>query len=502
MKANPAAELVPSPGRRSANNSILPLAVLVLVGGIILTVGIRVNYVNIDEVYFADPVINWLTGKGYTTSVWDITGASQTHVSTAPAYSLLLMLWLKIFGISQPAVRTLSAMLALVSAGLFWQAGRRTGLLHSGAAGAMLIGITLLDYGYAFSYSVGRPDALSALLVAAMFYFYTLSNRRRALAGMGFIALVFPFVQWGCVIYFFLLSIALVLILGRKFVPYMTVVGMGLAIGLMLQRGVYAHYGLWNTWMNTINSEGSDNLMARIVHRLDWRTLLRHNSNVIPKDFSVLVLLAGLIVITLRGKWLNKPAQVALGNAALILAGVVVTGMYFFGKFPTYYGWMLCLPLALLTAFLYDQNWQGDRLAAKLAGLTMLLAAIVGLPLQAGLASHDWQERQRQKINGWLATKIDKNDVVYCDYPFYYIAKERAKAIYVGKYCHKLSPQEVSGITLAIIGSQASEWSYPEVLTNKILIGRFQPAESGIVGNSWQFGILSAPNYSCTVYKF
>src|ERR1043165_4202509 len=110
----------------------LPAAILTFLGLFIFIIGLSVNCTYSDEVYFADPVINYLQGDGYTTTEWNVTNGSETHVSTAPAYSLSLLLWLKVFGTSQAAARSLPVVLAMASAFVFWRACRRAGLIKSG----------------------------------------------------------------------------------------------------------------------------------------------------------------------------------------------------------------------------------------------------------------------------------------------------------------------------------------------------------------------------------
>jgi hypothetical protein len=483
-------------------SSALPVVILILLGGFIFTLGIADNYTNIDEPYFTDPVVNYLNGNGYTTTSWRITGPTETHVSTAPAHSLALLLWLKLFGFSQAAVRSLSAALALGSALVFWRACRRAGLIHSAPAGIIVISLVLLDHGYAFSYSVGRPDALSALLAAALFYFSTLANQRLALGLMGALAVLLPFVQWGLVMYLAVLSAALWLIDRKRTWKYILVVGAGMALGLLIQRVVYGQFGVWETWLDSVRSERLDNVAKMISSRPAWSTFLNRHSNTMPKDFSALVILAGMAFLYVRSRRRRRPEGVLLARSAWIIVVTVTLGMFFIGKFPTYYGWMLMLPLAAILGHGFDRfRSAGGGEARLIVGIT-LLAGGVGLPLEVIVASHDWNDRQPAAITAWLGPKIGPDDVVYCDYPFYYVAKPRAKQVFTSFYFNRMSPEEYHRLTLVIISQYRSYWK-PEryALTNALETGRWQPARSGWLGNSFQYGILSPPNYGCTVYR-
>ncbi|HSY17988.1 MAG TPA: hypothetical protein VK815_06620 [Candidatus Acidoferrales bacterium] len=480
----------------------LPAVVLVLMGLFIFGIGIAVNCTFIDEVIFADPVINCLAGHGYTTAAWNVTSQSETHVPTAPAYSLSLLFWLKCFGVSQFAARSLPAALALGSVLVLWRACVRAGLVKSGGAGAVVICVALLDYGYAFSYTCGRPEALSALLVAAMFYFSTLQNKRLALGAICLVSLLLPLVQWGCVIYVFFLLIALFIISREQVRPFIVAILICIAAGLLLQKMAYTHFGIWDTWMKTIRSEGSENIAKRIEYRMTWDALLHHNSNVLPKDFSALMILAGMAWLFVWHKLHQEKEEVRLAKSAWIIALMVTVGMYFVGKFPTYYSWMLSFPLAAILGAYFDRAVATNRVEAKWAMAIVILACGVGLPLQAGLAAHDWNDRNPAGITAVLEPKIGTNDVVYCDYPFYYQARQRAKTVFAGHYVNLLTQAERDSITLVIIGNRLSEWDRSKyALNDGAKVGEWRPARSGILGNDWKYGFLSAPNYDCTVYR-
>jgi hypothetical protein len=283
---------------------------------------------------------------------------------------------------------------------------------------------------------------------------------------------------------------------------YILFVGAGIALGLLIQRAVYAHFGVWDIWMNTVKSQGSESIITRIENRMSWQTMLYRHSNTIPKDLSALVIMVGMAILYVRSKLRHRREGVVLASSAWIIGVTVTLGMYFLGKFPTYYGWMLALPLAAILGHGFDRFRSAGSGEARLILWIALLAGGVGLPLQALVASHDWNDRQPAAITAWLGTKISPDDVVYCDYPFYYIAKARAKQIFTGYYFNRMTPEEYHRLTLVIIGQYRSDWKPAQyALTNALTIGHWQPARSGWLGNSFQYGILSPPNYGCTVYR-
>jgi hypothetical protein len=218
----------------------------------------------------------------------------------------------------------------------------------------------------------------------------------------------------------------------------------------------------------------------------------------------MLVALVGLALVYLWSRLRRWPAGVHLAKSAWIIALVVTPGMYLLGKFPTYYGWMLAVPVAVVLATLVDQAPPpAGRWGSRFVVLIAVLAGGVGLPMQIFIASHDWQERNPAAINAWLGPKIKPGDVVFCDYPFYYTAKERARQVYVGRYMRLLTPEDLNRITLVVVSGKPnpSDWKIPGMLKRESLVGSWVPARGGLFGNRWASGFLSAPNYRCEVYR-
>ena len=101
-----------------------------------------------------------------------------------------------------------------------------------------------------------------------------------------------------------------------------------------------------------------------------------------------------------------------------------------------------------------------------------------------------------------FAPIIDKTDVVFGDYPFYYIAKERAQSIYLGRYYHQMKPEDFDRLTLVVIGSHDSEWKQSErPLTNMVMVGQWKPARNDLLETTGIMEFYPLPNYACTVYR-
>lgn len=463
--------------------------------------GLRVHYTWIDEVYFAEPAINFLSGDGYTSSAWNVGLSNDTHATTAPAYSFLLIGWLKLFGVSQTAVRSLPLLLAVLATAVFWRACLRAGLIHSASAGIMLVSVILLSYGFSFSYTTARPEALSALVLAAMFYFTSGLTSRVTYLAFSAMAFMLPFIQWSAVIYAFLLAAVLLLFLKHRILRHLLIGAAAILCGLLCQYALYQALGVWDEWLGTLSSERSLSIVQQLLSRLSIDALRGH-SNTLPKDFSALVLLGGVVLLGLASFILRVDRRQMLMKAALAIFVAVVCGMFIVGKFPTYYGWMLTFPLAAILAAMFDRLPAGQRVLRAGVVAIAVLACLVGFPVQAAVALNDWPYRTPARVDAWLRTQIRPDDTVFCDYPFYYLAKEKARKVFVGRYSRVMAPDELDNLDLILLSKTFCDWSHPETLRTRAT-GRadWDPSRAGLLGNDWRYGILSAPNYSCAALR-
>ena len=478
-----------------------PLISLTIIALFMAFIGLRVHYTWIDEVYFAEPAINFLRGDGYTSSVWNVSQASETHVSTAPAYSSLLIGWLKIFGVSQTAVRVLPLVLAVLTTIVFWRACLRAGIIHSAAAGIILVSVALLSYGFSFSYTTGRPEALSALALAGMFYFAATPPSGAALIALALTSFALPFIQWSAVIFAAIIAAVLLTLFGAGVLRRVLGVAAGIAAGMICQYAIYRHLGLWDQWLATLSSERSLNLLQHLLSRVSVDALRAH-SNTLPKDFTAFVLLAGVVLLGLATFLLRIDRRQQLLTAATAIFAAVLVGMFVVGKFPTYYGWMLTFPLAAILAAMFDRLPPERGILRTGAVAFAVLSCLVGFPAQAAVALNDWPYRTPDHVNEWLQARIQPDDIVYCDYPFYYLAKEKAQKVFAGRYSRMMTPEELDSLDLILLSKTFCDWSHPETLraraTNR---AEWDTPRAGLLGNDWRYGILSAPNYSCTALR-
>lgn len=464
-------------------------------------IGLYVHYTFIDQVYFADPAINYVLTGEYRSTAWGVVNENLPHVSNAPLYSFLLIIWFKIFDFGSITMRVLPSLLSVLSALFLWLACQRLSIVKTPLVGAMLILVFLMDFGFAHSYTCGRPDALSALIAAGLFYLYSLPRSFFKNVFVFVLSAVIPFTQYGLAIYVLALVVPLVLIYQKNILPFAALVLCSMIAGFLFQFIFYQDLGIWQLWIQMIRSEGSENILQRIFSKLTTNPLEIHN-NTIPKDFSAAVLFAGISLIVLMNLALKSTqinAVLLIGLTIAVWVGIV---MYLVGKFPTYYGWMLAMPLSVTLAAYTERELLIARKQIWMPVCVALSAVILGLPMQSALASFDWSDRGPHQFDAWLKDQISEKDVVYCEYPFYFSVKKIAKKTYVGRYWEVMNDEEKSKLSVVILGSTYSEFKEKETVSQEaIATADWIPSKGALMGNNYHIGILSAPNYQCHLYR-
>jgi len=479
----------------------LPLLALLLCALVIFSIGLNVHYTNIDQVYFADPAINYVLTGEYKSTAWGVIREDVPHVSTAPLYSFLLILWFKIFEFDSITMRFLPSLFALFSAFLLCLACRRLSIVTTPVGGALLVVVFLMDFGFTHSYTCGRPDALSSLIAIGIFYLYSFPSSVLKNAAVLILGALIPFTQYGLAIYLFALALPLIAIYHRKILPFSSLVILSIIIGFLLQYFLYKHLGVFELWIQMIRSEGSENIIQRVFSKLTINPLENHG-NTIPKDFSAAMLFAGISIILFTNIITKNLENNFILGIGLVLAIWVTTVMYIIGKFPTYYGWMLALPLSVALAAYFERERARYQMHSWAPTAVASFAVMLGLPLQAGLASFDWSERTPSGFDTWIKNHISEKDMVYCEYPFYFSVKKNARKTYVGRYWEIMTEEEKSSLDVVILGSTYSEFRATDVLSqHAIATSSWVPKKSALLGNNYGLGALSAPNYQCTLYR-
>lgn len=465
----------------------------------------RLPYPWLDEIVYAEPAINLAFGHGFTSAAWHNSGSREVFAGNAPLYSLLLAGWVKVAGASQLAIRAFPLIIVACALVLLWKATRELRIISSVTWRVALAVVVICDYGFAFSYKGGRPEALAVLFCAFMLYSFTWRSVAH-FSSLAIVALLLPFAGLQVFAFAMLANVVLLVCFRRRIVREICVVAVGLTVGLLLFYVIYLAFGIWPAFVRELQSQGSVNPLSRIGERLTANPLTIHH-RAIPKDFSLafLYLAVALTAFLIAKRTLTQ--MYSLTVLAVLFATVVPIGLYLGLAFSTYYSWMVCFPLAIAGNAIWSR-WCGSGLRRTAIAL-QVAACVFGLPLQLAVAAYDWNERDPAPARTFVETAITPQDIVLCDWTAYYPAKAKAAKVYLPMYLKRIEPQEAASITVAVINSHPTPALY---LTNEEQLEKLggtwintraslQPRKPSLFGNDWQLGYLSVPNYSLEVYR-
>ena len=435
----------------------LPVELLVL--GLLLATHLALNLftatlypsVWIDEAQFADAALNWVGGRGWTSTVWISQTTDAYWAGNAPLFSTLLAGWLWLLDRQDiVAVRSLNPVLLAIAVPLAWDAVRRAGWLPGAAQRLLFVALLLTGHSVAFGMRWVRYDTLALLLsTCALWSWVALSGRLRLLA-LVVVGACMPAagLQLAPAV---LVTLAIVcgFVQPRPWRPAAALAS-GLVLGAALLAAWFAAHGVLVSFIASTRGVGVIG-QSPLAKLLDIpRVLVADKSLLLLFAASLLALLLHAVSGLPWRAWLRGtalPAALALGvPAALQLAG----------KFPVYYAWMAYLPAFVLLSRLTGQ------LAPRRAWLPWLLAALAclpGLPLRLVAAWSAGQATEAASLNEMLWPRLRPGDHVLTNFKAYHAVRAASAVPYGEPVLPMLRVSERDGIDwLVAEPAEAQAW--------------------------------------------
>jgi hypothetical protein len=456
-----------------------------------------------DEVLYADPAVNYVMGHGFTSAVW-VQDSPVFYFYNGPAHSALLIPWIRTFGISMRSVRSVNFIYMGITVLLIWSAVKRLNLVASTRWRLLLILMLICDYSIIFSYRCGRYDCLGMVALAFALWSFSLRSAPVRLTALAIAGAASPWIG--------LQLLPLEAILGgtlfaftafhywREIVTFFTGVvagGLGL-IGFFASHGVLQYF-----------------LRFPVIHQVDvdqvlhsqskgfgvlaglFQGQLRH-SNMLPKDFSLPLLVASAVLLAValrRRRSLRWHSPLMYGLMFVPLLGAVLVLL---AKFPTYYGWMTYVPLAICVCGSLDLGVPTNVRRAAV-GLCVL-ACTLGVGMHVLACIRDWNDRDYSKVQQFVNANIGPRDRVFVDPQAYYPAKLSGAATFFRDPAG-MPEDEKTRFTACIIGPD-------RIPVLKALGGKWYstgqdliPLDTAMFGRDSRWGFLSLPNYRLSVYR-
>ncbi len=454
----------------------------------------RYPFVWIDEISYADPAVNLYLGNGFTSSAWRARPFTDFWAWNVPLYPLLLYAWLQLVGFSMVAVRSMSYLYLTGGTVLLWAGIRRSGLIPTARERLLVIALIAAGYSVIFAYRSARPDCLTMLIVSGLYYAHTLKTPSRRFAGLVLFGLISPWAGLQLLPMFAVGGVLLLLYAGTKPFSSLLAIAIGALTGLVLLFVFYRSHGASEAFLESLGQQTSARLPVALSHGT-----FRHN-NTLPKDFGFVLLSALGLTLACHQVKAGVFKMRSVLSFGLVYSLALSIALVLLGKFPTYYGWMTYIPLAVcICATLSKTPPSRDMQRLSHAFIVATIATGVGLHLTAAL--YDWRDRDYAKVERLVADSVNSSDWVYGDVSIYYAAKSRARQLFLPQYLPRFDNREKERIDVVIVAPEKLD-SVFDVLGGDWVAGEgFTPARSGFLGTTLNAGFLSLQNYRLQVYR-
>ncbi len=455
----------------------------------------RYPFVWIDEVMYSDPAFNLLLGHGFTSTAWYAQAADAFWAGNVPMPALLLSAWLKVFGLSIVAVRSLNYLYIVGACVLLWRFSARRNLVATARHRLLLIALILSGYSLIFSYRSGRPDCIGLLVVSAMLYSATDSRHWLALLRLFLLGGTLPWIGLQLLPLLGIGGALLMVFVGQKIVAGVVSSWLGAASGWGALVAFYKWNGVWEAFLQSIGQHTSNSFFSLLLGGSF------HHSNLLPKDFSFLPLFV-LALLLLFVRWRRREFEFRspLGFG-LVFSVALTAALLVSGKFPTYYGWMTYVPLSLCVC----ASLSTVTLAGWQRGFTRLLLGttmLIGAGLHLATAAFDWSDRDPRRVEQLVQHNTSAVDWIYCDYGVFYAAKAHGAQAFVPTYLGSFRPEEKRRVNVLIIHPRQLSEVVEVIGGDWVSTGaELVPVRSGLFGTDWRLGFLAMQNYRFTVYR-
>jgi len=455
----------------------------------------RYPFVWIDEVMYSDPGVNLYLGKGFTSTAWYVQPSNEFWAGNVPLHSALLCVWLKVFGFSITAVRSINYFYFIAAGLLLWRACIRLGLIKTSWARLLLLALMAGGYSLIFSYRSGRPDCLALLVVCGLVCCFAMKPSARRQLGFLFLGTLSPWVGLQLLPLIVVASALLLLYLGRTVLPVVVATVAGATTGVLALVLFYASHGVFAGFLKSIKQHTTVGVMEMLAGGQ-----FRH-SNFIPKDFSFIILLTlavALVVHQFRSGAFKRTSVLSFG---LVYSLALSTALVASGKFPTYYGWMTYVPLSVCLCSTLSEI--AVRRKLFIASLAFIWTAVsVGISLNLMTAAYDWKERAYANVENLVQENVLTTDWMYGEFATYYAAKTRAARVFMPYYLPAMLNSEKTRINVLVIAPKNFDEVTKTIGGDWASTGKkFVPERSGFLGTRVNLGFLSTQNYHLEVYR-
>ena len=418
----------------------------------------------IDEVMFTDTPMHYMKGMGWTTFAWYSVAKQDPFLLYPPLYSMIMVVWMKIFGTTLIACRSLNLLITMIiGIGILRicrQLGQKVSVIQIG----MLIMLLWCTDDMTYMYSNGRPDLLGAavlvFIVSEIICLIKDSKKGWPLVILSAILLATG-IQAVAYLYSLLLLAYLTFKDYRKNIKEIAVLLVsGTLLGFMLVCAFMAYHGhliafVVNTlsYSNTLMKMAMITLpvfgdyfgiditlyMEKIANNTTDVSFFSRIMEIYKHPTYVSLLVTTLLIIFFEHRNLKDYSLYAIIKFLFVIALLIPLFMNLAGRFCDYYYWMAYIPIFILVVILVE-----FRRYHLIIGLVVLSLVII-----RGLNT-SFQHQSYSEIEAFMGkcNMLNNKSVVAPFSVFYEIEKRTNHTYYLGIYPDRYLPNDIDYLIL------------------------------------------------------
>lgn len=432
-----------------------------------------------DECMIAEPAINFIHGNGFQVRFSEILAL----------YSFILVPWIKLFGASLLSIRSANMLCSTTALFTLWLAVKRLGVITSAQWRLFLMFLLFTEFGFIFTYRFGRYDGFGCLLMAMAVLLMSIGEKKTRLLALSILCLLVPWAGPQYMVALFAAGIVLFLLFRVRYWVEVAVSFISSAFGEAAFLLIVYISGRMKSYQAFLAIQQRST--GFLIELFKNGKLVHHNY--LPKDFSLPALIAASLISILvfrRRQSAPQYRSVLFGPIFAAITSVLLLGV---AKFPTYYSYLIAIPLGVSICSGLD--------ACKSRGyqMTLLLACIMSALAGAGLNAvsyiSDAHDHDYSLIERFVGGTLRKGDVAYVDPKVYLAARQRAADAYFPNpdfdIISKMSEEEKESITVVLIPPDWIEDTTRELGGQWADTGEeLRPSGQGLFGNK-NLGFLS-----------
>ena len=382
---------------------------------------------------------------------------------------------------------------------VLWSAVKRIEIIPLAFWRVFLLILLATEYGMIVVYRNGRYDGFGALLMTVVLWLMSIKGKQTRLFCLFVVCLFVPWAGLQFMPVLFTAGVFLFLIFRWRFWMEIAVSFLASVLGVVAFFTVAAANGRLSTLLKFIRGQRTGlNVISYWIHH---GQLILYNQ--IPADFSLPFLLAAtaiLFVHLLRQKKINLHSGIFLGILFAVLLSIMMVTV---AKLPTYYSYMIVIPIAVALCSGLALCEPGKLRNAAL--ILCSLSAVAGAGLHAAAYIGNYQDRDYSHLEQFVDQTVHPDDIAYVDTPGYLAVRHRARDAYLaeaeGPIIPLMSQQQKDSITVLLIPPSQLEY------TTNGLGGQWQetgqmiaPTRRNLFGRR-RVGIVTFRPIDLTVYR-